>query len=149
MILSQRENLMKLWRREGYEYVPIHFELCPALIEKFKKRYGTCSYEDYFNFPFRYANFDFKPQNVDWTVYYPDVKFNLGTTFSAFGVAREPHPDSMHMRRMHHPMKAFTSLEQFQTYPYPASNDSKIDSLFPRKICYLRIYSKVKFYELT
>jgi len=129
MALSQRENLMKLWRREGYEYVPVQFSLCPALVKEFKKRYGDCSSEDYFNFPFRNTGLNFKPQDIDWTVYYPGIKFNPGTNFTAFGVAQEPHPGSMHMHRMHHPMKDFTSLEQFQAYPYPETNDSEVVSL--------------------
>ncbi|MFA6716119.1 MAG: uroporphyrinogen decarboxylase family protein [Victivallaceae bacterium] len=129
MALSQRENLMKLWRREGYEYVPVHFLLCPALKEEFKKRCGDIVYQDYFNFPFRYVGLGFKPQDIDWKVYYPGVEFNPGTTFSVFGVACEPHPGSMHMHRMHHPMKSFTSLEQFQAYPYPELDESGIDSL--------------------
>ncbi len=129
MAISARENLMKLWRREGYEYVPVYFALCPALIEEFKKRYGTDSYDAWFNFPFRYPQLNFKPQNIDWTLYYPGIKFNPDTVFSAFGVARESHPGSMHMRRMHHPMKNFTSLEQFQSYPYPEVDNSEIDSL--------------------
>jgi hypothetical protein len=41
MSLSQRENLMKLWRRKGFEDVPVFFMLCPALVKEFKKRYGN------------------------------------------------------------------------------------------------------------
>jgi uroporphyrinogen decarboxylase len=129
MALSQRENLLKLWRREGWEYAPVQFSLYPALAGEFKKRHGDCFYEDYFKFPFRYANFGLKQKDIDWTVYYPGVKFNPGTNFSGWGVAQEPHPGSMHMHRMHHPMKDFTSLEQFQAYPYPEANEAGYDSL--------------------
>lgn len=129
MTISPRENLMKLWRREGYEYTPVQFDLCPALIEEFEKRYCSGSYKNHFDFPFRYVDLKFKPQNIDWSVYYPGVKFNPGTSFCNFGVAREPHPNSMHMHRMHHPMRNFTSLEQFQAYPYPKTDDSEIGSL--------------------
>jgi uroporphyrinogen decarboxylase len=131
MAISHRENLMKLWRREGYEHVPVEFKLCPALAEKFEKRYDHDhkSYADHFNFPFRNLKIKFKPQDIDWSVYYPGVKFNPGTRISAWGVAREPHPGSMHMHRMHHPMKDFTSIEQFQAYPYPENNESALDSL--------------------
>lgn len=129
MALSQRENLIKLWRRDGFEYVPVQFNLCPALVREFKKRYGDFEYEDYFNFPFRNAPLKFKKQNIDWKVYYPGVEFNPGTRFSEWGVAQEPHPGSMHMHRMHHPMKDFTSLEQFQAYPYPENDESALASL--------------------
>jgi len=129
MALSQRENLMKLWRREGYEYVPVQFIFCPALVKEFKKHYGDIEHADYFNFPYRDAPLNFKKQNIDWSVYYPGVEFNPGTNFSSWGVAQEPHPGSMHMHRMHHPMKDFNSLEQFQAYPYPENNDLALDSL--------------------
>ncbi len=129
MALSQRENLIKLWRREGFEYAPVQFNLCPALVKEFKKCYGDIDYQEHFNFPFRDARLDFKKQDVDWKIYYPGVKFNPGTDFSVWGVAQEPHPGSMHMHRMHHPMKGFTSLEQFQAYPYPENDECALDSL--------------------
>jgi uroporphyrinogen decarboxylase len=129
MALSQGKNLLKLWRREGFEYVPIHFMLCPALVKEFKKRYGDIDHADYFNFPFRTIAPKFKQANSDWSAYYPGVEFNPGTSFNAFGVAQEPHPGSMHMHRMHHPMKDFSSIEQFQAYPYPELDDSELDSL--------------------
>lgn len=132
MALSQRENLMKLWRRDGFEYAPVNFNLCPILVEKFKKRYGNIDYQDYFDFPFRIISPEFKQPNTDWSSYYPGIKFNPGTAFNAFGVAWEPHPGSMHMSRMHHPMKNFTSLEQFQAYPYPEQDDSELESLTAR-----------------
>jgi len=129
MAISQRENIIKLWRREGYEYVPVQFMLCPALVKEFKKRYGEIDHADYFSFPFRDAPLSFKKQDIDWTVYYPGIKFNPGTNFTAFGVAQEPHPGSMHMHRMHHPMKDFTSLEQFKAYPYPENDVSELEPL--------------------
>ena len=129
MALSQRENLIKLWRRKGFEYVPVQFSLCPALVEEFKKHHGDINYQDHFNFPFRDAPLNFKKQNVDWKIYYPGVEFNPGTRFSEWGVAQEPHPGSMHMHRMHHPMKDFSSLEQFQAYPYPENDESALASL--------------------
>lgn len=120
MSLTPRENLIKLWRREGYEYAPASFWLCPSLVEEFKKRYGNAeSYEDKFNFPFRVVNAAMKESSRDWSEYYPGITFNPGTTIDKYGVAREPHSGSMHMTMMYHPMKNLTSLEEFKAYPYP------------------------------
>lgn len=132
MSLTPRENLLKLWRREGFEYAPAHFSLCPSLIEEFKRRHGSAeSYEDKFNFPFRGVGAAVKENKQDWMKYYPGVTFNPGTKIDNTGVAHEPHPGSMHMTRMHHPMKIFTSVEEFQAYPYPELCDDSVDLLIP------------------
>lgn len=130
MAITAKENLIKLWKRQGYEYAPPHFSMCPTLVEQYEKRYGSSiDYQDRFNFPFRFVGFHYKPQNVDWKSYYPGIEFNPGTTFSEFGVAHEPHEGSMHMTRMHHPMQNFTNIEQFQAYPYPEIDETKFDTM--------------------
>ncbi|MFA6101293.1 MAG: uroporphyrinogen decarboxylase family protein [Victivallaceae bacterium] len=132
MSLTPRENLLKLWRREGFEYVPAHFWLCPSLIEEFKQRYGNAEfYVDKFNFPFRYVGAAVKENKQDWTRYYPGVIFNPGTKIGDDGVAHEPHSGSMHMTRMHHPMKNFTSLDEFKAYPYPELRHDCMEQLIP------------------
>ncbi len=132
MSLTPRENLLKLWRREGFEYTPAYFILCPSLVEEFKKRYGESeSYEDKFNFPFRIVTAESKANKQDWMKYYPGVTFNPETQIDENGVAHEPHPGSMHMTRMHHPMKNFTSLGEFQEYPYPELHEDSVKMLIP------------------
>ena len=39
--MNQRENLLSLYKRTGYEKVPFSFDLCPSLMEKFREIYGT------------------------------------------------------------------------------------------------------------
>ncbi len=113
MSLTPRENLLRLWRREGFEDAPAFFYLCPSLIEEFKRRYGCAqSYQDQFNIPFRGVSTIAKDNKHDWMKYYPGATFNPGTTFDNCGVANEPQPESMHMTRMYHPMKNFTSLDE-------------------------------------
>lgn len=131
MKLSPRENLMRLWRRQGYEYAPAHFYLCPSLLEQYRTRYGSSfgAYEDFFGFPFRPVSPAFAETCPDWSVYFPGLIFNPGTVFDVWGVGHEPHPGSMHMTRMHHPMSGFTSLEQFQAYLYPKTDAADFDRL--------------------
>ena len=129
MSISHRENILKVWRREGIDFAPVHFDLCPALVEEFKKRHGNILYYDYFNFSFRHVGIGYEKQDIDWREYYPGTIFNEGTTFTPFGVAQEPHPGSMHMHRMHHPMKDFDSIEQFEAYPYPEVDYSRFTDL--------------------
>ncbi|MFA7231370.1 MAG: uroporphyrinogen decarboxylase family protein [Victivallaceae bacterium] len=131
MKLSPRENLMRLWRRQGYEYAPVHFWICPSLLEQYQLRYCSefCYHEDFFEFPFRTLAPKFIEKNINWSAYFPGQTFNPGTVFDAWGVGHEPHPGSMHMTQMHHPMAKFTSLEQFQAYPYPENNPADFNNL--------------------
>ena len=51
-IVNQRENLLSLLKRKGYEKIPVEFGLCPTLINKFEKETGLGkSYPEYFQFP--------------------------------------------------------------------------------------------------
>jgi len=96
MSLTPHENLLRLWRREGFEDSPAFFNLCPSLIEEFKRRYGCAqSYQDQFNIPFRGVSTIAKDNKHDWMKYYPGVTFNPGTTFDNCGVANEPQPESI------------------------------------------------------
>ena len=120
MPLSQRENLLRLWRRQGFEFAPTQFSLCPSLVEEFKRRYGERRVEEVFDTPFRGVLKSFLRQpKTAWLEYFPGTEFGPGVTFSPFGVGHEPQEGSLHMTRMHHPMRGFDSLEQFQSYPYP------------------------------
>jgi uroporphyrinogen decarboxylase len=122
MKLTQRENLLRLLRRQGYEYPPIFFQLCPSQVEQFRRKTGSrLAYQDYFEFAFIYISDSVPPgrKEIDWARYYP-AGFKPGTTFDDWGVGHEPGSvESMHMTRMLHPMRHFTSLEQIQGYPYP------------------------------
>lgn len=127
---SPRENLLSLYRRQGVESHPVCFQLCPALEAEFRKHHpGAVSCQEHFGFPFRTIydpgfpwNFEetwrIPPRKVDWRRYYPEG-FDHGVKFDGWGVAHETTPDSMHMTRMHHPLKDAESLEVLEDYPWP------------------------------
>jgi uroporphyrinogen decarboxylase len=119
--MTPRENILGIFRRTGYEWAPVQFDLCPSQFEEFRKQVGgDVPYSDYYAFPWRNVRGPVLPprEPVDWKRYFTE-DFAEGTKFSAWGVAHEPNKDSMHMTRMYHPMKSFTSIEQMQAYPYP------------------------------
>lgn len=128
--MTQRENLLKLYRREGCNEVPVGLHLCPSLEEEFSKRYpGETDYLEHFGAPYRIIydpgfawNFDevwrIPKRNVDWNDFYPDG-FTYDKKFDGWGVAHEENPNSQHMTRMHHPMKNFQTLEEMKNYPWP------------------------------
>ena len=52
--MNARENLLALLRREPYEWVPVQFDLCPALEKTYHAVTGsTLPYADYFAMPWR------------------------------------------------------------------------------------------------
>ena len=122
MNLTPRENLLRLWRREGFEEIPVQFDLCPSQQQEFIRRYGEDNnYGVFYRFPWKDLSVSFLRQDFTaWAErYFPGRQFNPGMRFDCWGVGHEPTPESMHMTRMYHPMKTFDSMEQFQAYPYP------------------------------
>ncbi|MGV8093985.1 MAG: uroporphyrinogen decarboxylase family protein [Mangrovibacterium sp.] len=129
--MTPRENLIQLYRRKGINEAPVGFVLCESLEQEFRRRYPeAASYQDHFNFPYRniidpgfnwnFENMDMIPdrKKIDWHKYYPEG-FTFDVKFDGWGIAHESSPNSMHMTKMHHPLKNFTTLEEFETYPWP------------------------------
>ena len=63
--MTPRENLLSLLRRNGYERVPVEFDMCPKLIEEYERRYGATgkNYMEFFQMPWQYL----PPLNTDQT----------------------------------------------------------------------------------
>ncbi len=129
--MTPREQLLKLYHRQGINQAPVGFVLCESLKEEFRRRYPNAqSYEEHFNFPYRniidpgfswnFDNLDMIPEQlaVDWHQFYPDG-FTYDVQFDGWGIAHEDNPNSMHMTRMHYPMKNFTTLDEVKAYPWP------------------------------
>lgn len=121
--MTPRENLLSLYRKTGYEYAPVDLILCPLQIKEFEKRTGQSgeSYREYFDFPQIYVK-DLEVEHVDEQIYRdyhdnPSDKMNI----DHWGIGHEPGSEaSAHMTYMKNPMKNFTSIEEFEKYPYPA-----------------------------
>lgn len=130
--MTQRDNLIKLLKREGFDFAPVQFGLCPHLVNVYREQTKSgLPYPDYFEFPWRGIPHPApdRSEEPDWLTYYTE-ELAPGTRFSEFGVAHEPRSEAaMHMTRMHHPMKNFDSLEQFQAYPYPRYDHADLEKL--------------------
>ena len=129
--MTPRENLLNLYRRKGAKSAPVGFVLCESLENEFKLRFPESkSYQDHFNFPFRniidpgfawnFENLDMIPgrKEINWYQFYPEG-FQYEVKFDGWGTAHEKSPTSMHMTKMHHPMKSFETMEQMLAYPMP------------------------------
>jgi uroporphyrinogen decarboxylase len=120
-----RENLLSLYRRTGYTHAPFYLNLCPSQERTFREVAGPdVTYAEYFEYPegdqeAYVRGLRPEPQDVDWRRFYEE-DLKPGTTFDVTGVAHEPGSAAAHhMTRMHHPMKHFDAVEQFEAYPWP------------------------------
>jgi len=131
--MTKREKLLKLYRREGMDEVPVSMHLCPSLEAEFARRYpGQTDYLDHFGAPYRIIydpgfpwNFDAKwripgRDNIDWMKYYSEDEFQREKKFDLWGTAHEKGSEAAaHMTQMHHPLQNANSLDELQNYPWP------------------------------
>ncbi len=110
--MTNRENFLSLVRRQGFEWVPVEFVLCPALIEQVKERFGTEDYEKLFNFPWRRVE-DIRLQDVDTGKFHEfyETPIAQGGFLDHWGIGYERSPNSMHMTHMRHPLENMTTVE--------------------------------------
>jgi uroporphyrinogen decarboxylase len=129
--MTPRENLLSLYRRNGFDSAPVHFHLCPELEQTFSRNYpDQGSYDEVFEFPMRVITDPgfpwiaetpgFVPARTwDYGLYY-DPPIADGARMDIWGIAHEPGgEDAHHMTRMRNPLAGLDSLEQLQDYPWP------------------------------
>ncbi len=142
--MNARENLLSVFRRQGFASVPVQFYLCPTLCDVFKQKTGSdLAYQDYFELPMREVEYSkvASQEAVDWHQFYPEG-LKTEVFFDEWGIAHESgSAAAAHMTRMRHPMATFDSLEQIQSYPLPdfASVDTtalkqQIDAIHSRDL---------------
>lgn len=118
--MNKRDNLISVFRRTGYETIPVHYEMCPSLKSKFAEYLQEHKLE--YDIEPAYESLPWiQPAPYDPEQYkkYYDVDFKEGTTIDAMGVAHEPGSEAaFHMTKMYHPMEKFDSVEQIESYPF-------------------------------
>ncbi|MCL2703635.1 MAG: hypothetical protein FWE91_08530 [Defluviitaleaceae bacterium] len=121
--MTHRENLLSLIRREGPEWVPVSFSLCPSLEKKYIERVGASPwYDGHFQFPWRNIG-DIRLPGEDYAKkyarYYPGG-YKKGTHVDHIGVAHEPGSEAaMHMTYMRHPLEHVKNAADIKEYPFP------------------------------
>lgn len=117
--MNNIQNYRSLARRQGYERVPIRFQLCPSLQQKFDAYVAQTGFlwpQSEVTVP------DLAPKHAGSEAFakFYDHSFKPGTFFDHFGVAHEPGSErAFHMTKMYHPMENFDSVEQILAYPMP------------------------------
>ena len=140
--MNQRENLLSLLRREGFEYIPVEFLLCPHLIDVYRQKTGQDKpYMEYFEMPWRNIPDIEMPDNTkDFLPWYDCLK--EGTHIDVWGVAHERGSASaMHMTRMIHPLKGIEDFEKVKEFPFPDFGKAVISDRNPLSIAYTRTAS--------
>lgn len=126
--MTDRENFISIAKRKGYERMPVSFNMCPTLAEK----YNAYIKEHPIDVPFDVDHVG--DINAKWTEnsvflekYYKGISFKEGTHINGWGVAREPGSKyAYHMTKMYHPMESFDSVEQILEYPFPVYDKSAV-----------------------
>lgn len=120
--MNPKENILSLYRRQGYQKAPVEFWLCPVLWGKYEAKYGSdIWFGDRFNFSTRGVSGGRITDNdtEKFKVWYP-FELKPGTEIDCWGIAREPgSAAAMHMRYTRNPLKKCESLSQMREYPFP------------------------------
>ncbi|MBQ2720989.1 MAG: hypothetical protein IJF23_05580 [Clostridia bacterium] len=89
--MTDRENFISIAKRKGYERMPVSFNMCPTLAEK----YNAYIKEHPIDVPFDVDHVG--DINAKWTEnsvflekYYKGISFKEGTHINGWGVAHEP-----------------------------------------------------------
>ncbi len=127
-MVTKREVVFSLLRRQGLHGVPVDFNLCPFLEQTYREKTGgALPYREYFNMPLHYLP-PLRLENEDlkrFDKYHPDKDEN--TTIDQCGVGHRRTATSMHMSRMLCPLRDADSPQQILEYPLPVARADNID----------------------
>lgn len=119
--MNQRENLLSLLKKQGYEKVPFEFSLCPSLVESYHKNENTqVDYRDYFEMPLKSVP-GLTPDDTNksrFLEYHKKDKITLDE-LDDWGVGHRATKTSMHMTKMFFPLDDAQTVEDIQQYPLP------------------------------
>jgi uroporphyrinogen decarboxylase len=118
--MTQRENILRAFRRQQAERVAFDFVFSPALLEEFRRRTGRTDYQEYYNFPLRCIELDPTRLTTDYSVFFdilPPGTRPLDWN-PEWGIMGAPGPTA-HFQEMLHPMANFKSAAQVIAYPWP------------------------------
>lgn len=120
-MMTDRENIIGLFRRTGFERLMPEYSMVPDLQKRFDAYCRQTGYEPpapaFVSIPGVPVDV---PRSADFWQQFYDRPFKDGTYFDEYGVAWEPGSEAcFHMRHMVHPLEPAGSLEELERYPYP------------------------------
>ena len=119
--MTDRENIIGIFRKTGYERMLPHYSMTPDLQRRFDAYREKTGYV-----PPAEACVAVSPSgpleprdDAFWKKFY-NQPIKEDTNFDYYGVAYETgSADAMHMRHMLHPLERAETLEELQAYPFP------------------------------
>jgi uroporphyrinogen decarboxylase len=138
--MTKRQKTFNAIKRISGDFVPYEFDMSAPLLQRFKKETGSDNPYDYYNITYRKVYI--YPQKTPelYLKYYGNLK--QGTQFDEFGVAYEPG-DTAHFTYMRSPMKNFTSLAEYQSYPFPHPDKTFDWARFGKEVSELKAQDRV------
>lgn len=113
--MSVRDRFLETMRRQSDGYIPFELDFCPSKLDEFEVKTGTRDYFTFYGIPFRWIGAHSTEDSSRYTPYYASLDFihldDWGVGYKAGSVA--------HFTHMQHPMEHFTTLADFEAYPYP------------------------------
>lgn len=123
--MNQRENLLSLLKRQGYERAPYEFSLCPSLVESYHKNENTqVEYREYFEMPLKSVP-GLIPDDTDksrFLSYHKKDEITLDE-LDEWGVGHRATKTSMHMTKMFFPLGESQTVEDIMQYPLPTYSE--------------------------
>jgi uroporphyrinogen decarboxylase len=114
--MNERENLIRVIKRDDPHHVPFHFNLSLSLRREFMQRTGQTDYEAYYNMPVR-GVFIKPTRNInDFSQYFDDLPPNA--YINEWGIGNIPG-ETQHFVRMIHPMERLDTTREIEDYPMP------------------------------
>ena len=129
--MTERDNVLRLLRRQGYEHIPVDFSLCDSLVDVYRQKTASpLPYQAYFNMPLRVAPHAV-PMDDDRSRFQKYHAGLLGRDFSIDenGVGHRSTPTSMHMTQMFCPLASADSVEEIEIYPMPEYDLGQLEDM--------------------
>jgi uroporphyrinogen decarboxylase len=115
---SLREMFLNSIKRTDARYVPFHFNLCPAQKEKFRNELGIDDISKYFELPCRMVFPVIRISENEKRERFFNYHEDMDGAINEWGVIFQKG-STEHFTKMVHPMRCFSSINEFESYPYP------------------------------
>ena len=112
---SIRDRYLQAVRRQREDYVPFSFSLCPSQEDRFFAMTGQRDYQSYYQFPSRMVYPRGLGDKSRFERFFPDM---TDIRLDDWGVGYKSG-SLAHFTKMQHPMESFTTIAEFESYPYP------------------------------
>jgi uroporphyrinogen decarboxylase len=115
--MTKRENIIKILKRQGGEYIPLSLDFAGSLHRDFIEKHGDVSISDHYDLDFRRVGIGPATEQHDFSGFYSGRSLREGTEVSADGVANEPG-DFEHFTHMVSPLAGReVSVQEIEEYP--------------------------------